>query len=548
MTHKKRFKLYKSGKKWCVMAIAVIAMAFGMANTQSINADDSANTESATTQLSNDSNNDSAVNSISDQKNNQTTSTNENTTQKQSTTTNTSSNSGTQNNLNVSAPDEWTSQVNDSKQNTEQQIPNANAESAQDSSNKVAQPNASTAVTQVINGTSNISTQTITKHAAVSDTFTGWQQDDQGEWKFYKDGQIQLGRSYSYLPTVTINGQGQGYNWYLIDDGVVKSGVQKWAGTYYYFDPVTYLRVDNNYVQSQWGDWYMFGPDGRIATRVYKWAGTYYYFDPVTYLRVDNNYVQSQWGDWYMFGPDGRIATRVYKWAGTYYYFDPVTYLRVDNNYVQSQWGDWYMFGPDGRIETGAHRWMGSVYYFDPVTYLRVDNGWREGLYFGADGRLVNGGFSTGIINWFLQREGRLTYSMYGSRIGADGTADCSGSMTAALWSVGASGKGGFVYSTETLHGYLLNNGYYLAYEGDGPVDLHYGDIIIWGRRGYSYGGAGHTMVATGSGNYQTVISTCYLTGGAAGTAVQEVYYNDYWNDDSRPYQYVYRLINPSRN
>ena len=55
-------------------------------------------------------------------------------------------------------------------------------------------------------------------------------------------------------------------------------------------------------------------------------------------------------------------------------------------------------------------------------------------------------------------------------------------------------------------------------------------------------------MVVTGSGDYQTVISTCYLTEGERGTAVQEVYYNNYWNDDDQPYQYVYRLINPARN
>jgi hypothetical protein len=118
----------------------------------------------------------------------------------------------------------------------------------------------------------------------------------------------------------------------------------------------------------------MFGQDGRIATKVYKWAGTYYYFDPVTYLRVDNDYRQSQWGDWYMFGQDGRIATKVYKWAGSYYYFDPVTYLRVDNDYRQSQWGDWYLFGQDGRILSGLQKWVGSYYYFDPVTYLKVTN------------------------------------------------------------------------------------------------------------------------------------------------------------------------------
>ena len=331
----------------------------------------------------------------------------------------------------------------------------------------------------------------------------GWVKEEKG-WTYYTNGTTNTGRAYSYLPTITANGKGTGSNWYLTDNGVVQSGVQ-------------------------------------------QWADTYYDFDPTTYLRVDNNYVQSQWGDWYLFGNDGRILTKVQQWAGTYYYFDPVTYLRVDNDYRQSQWGDWYMFGPDGRIQTGARRWAGSVYYFDPVTYLRVDNGWREGLYFGADGRLVNGGFSTRVINWFLQREGKITYSMYGSRTGADGTADCSGSMTMALRTAGASAPQ-IIYSTETLHSYLLNNGYYLAYEGRGQeATLQYGDVIIWGKKAASLGGNGHTMVATGSGNNPTVISTCYLTEGQRGTAIQEVNYDWYWNDDNRPYQYVYRLRDQAR-
>ena len=288
----------------------------------------------------------------------------------------------------------------------------------------------------------------------------GWVKEEKG-WTYYTNGTTNTGRAYSYLPTITANGKGTGSNWYLTDNGVVQSGVQ--------------------------------------------------------------------------------------QWADTYYDFDPTTYLRVDNNYVQSQWGDWYMFGPDGRIQTGARRWAGSVYYFDPVTYLRVDNGWREGLYFGADGRLVNGGFSTRVINWFLQREGKITYSMYGSRTGADGTADCSGSMTMALRTAGASAPQ-IIYSTETLHSYLLNNGYYLAYEGRGQeATLQYGDVIIWGKKAASLGGNGHTMVTTGSGDNPTVISTCYLTQGQRGTAIQEVNYDWYWNDDNRPYQYVYRLYNQAR-
>ena len=259
----------------------------------------------------------------------------------------------------------------------------------------------------------------------------GWFKSSKGNWTYYTNNQVTPGRDYVAMPTIN----GTGTSWYLMDNGVAQWGVQRWAGTYYYFDPQTYTRVDNNYVQSQWGDWYMFGPDGRIATKVYQWYETYYYFDPITYLRVDNDYRQSQWGLWYMFGKNGRIVTGPYKymgglyyfdpstylrvdntyvatqpdgrgyllgadgraltgvqqWYGSYYYFDPTTYLRVDNNYVQSQWGSWYMFGPDGKIVTGLKEWYGNYYYFDPTTYLKVTNTWIGDQYFGSDGARFNG-------------------------------------------------------------------------------------------------------------------------------------------------------------
>ena len=62
-------------------------------------------------------------------------------------------------------------------------------------------------------------------------------------------------------------------------------------------------------------------------------SGTYYYFDPVTRLRVDNAYVKSQWGLWYMFGSNGQIVTGPYSWQGSTYYFDPSSYLRVENQF-----------------------------------------------------------------------------------------------------------------------------------------------------------------------------------------------------------------------
>ena len=232
------------------------------------------------------------------------------------------------------------------------------------------------------------------------------------------------GTQYVQLPTIPDTNVQGNTNWYFVKDGIAQSGVQQWAGTYYYFDPTTYLRVDNDYRQSQWGDWYMFGNDGRVVSGLYnykgntyyanpstylrekntyiqtekdgrgvllgndgaalsgvqQWAGTYYYFDPVTHLRVDNNYVQSQWGDWYLFGNDGRILSGVQQWAGTYYYFDPTTYLRVDDDYVTSQWGLKYMFGKDGRIATGLYKWdkNNQWYYFNPTTYLAVTNNYIQ--------------------------------------------------------------------------------------------------------------------------------------------------------------------------
>ncbi|WP_395319452.1 NlpC/P60 family protein [Fructilactobacillus frigidiflavus] len=189
--------------------------------------------------------------------------------------------------------------------------------------------------------------------------------------------------------------QSQWGDWYMFgNDGKIATKVTPWAGTYYYFDPVTYLKVTNDYVPAQWGDYYMFGDDGRIVSGVTPWAGTYYDFDPVTYLKVTNDYVKSQWGDWYMFGDDGRIVSGVTPWEGTYYDFDPVTYLKVTNDYVQSQWGDWYLFGDDGKIVSGLADWAGSTYYFDPSSYLKVTNTVKNVngyyYYFDNSGRLMS--------------------------------------------------------------------------------------------------------------------------------------------------------------
>lgn len=350
MNLRKHYKLYKSGKQWCTMAIAVVASTIAM--TTAVNADTNiANTgeQEVRDAVQADNNNLSDTNEVKLPS----------TTENSVTTPNaTSENKTTDNSANTIQTNADTNDQN-TVTNTQDQD-NSATENASVENKTASATNNNLFATRALS---------LAVQPQASENKNGWVNDN-GQWTFYTNNQVNNGRDYSYLPTIN----GNGNSWYLVDNGVVQSGVQQWAGTYYYFDPDTYLRVDNNYVQSQWGMWYLFGDDGRIQTGVQKWAGSYYYFDPSTYLRVDNDYRQSQWGMWYMFGHDGRIATRVYQWAGTYYYFDPVTYLRVDNNYVQSQWGDWYLFGNDGRILSGLQQWAGNYYYFDPSTYLKVTN------------------------------------------------------------------------------------------------------------------------------------------------------------------------------
>lgn len=402
-----------------------------------------------------------------------------------------------------------------------------------------------------------VGTSTITTNASSSDANNnvdnGWKQGSKGDWTYYTNGKVTQGRDYVSLPSIT----GSGSNWYLVDNGVAQSGVQKWMGSFYYFDPTTHLRVDNDYREQVWsnGDhyWYMFGNDGRIISGIYNWQGSIYYFDPSSYLRVDNQYIATQPdGRGYLFGQDGRAVSGVYWWVGTYYYFDPVTHLRVDNDYREQVWSngvhDWYMFGPGGRIVTGIYNWMGSIYYFDQSSYLKVVNDWRDGMYFGADGRLIdaNNTFSGRVISWFRRHEGKLTYSMNGARDGSDGTADCSGAMTEALYEAGAS-KPTEVYDTESIAPYLNGNGYELVYSGQNYFNPRFGDIVIWGVPGHSKDGNGHIVVISSMSNNPNCLSVNWLTHGAPGTAVSENNYYQYWSNHGQMYQQVFRPVNIAR-
>ena len=341
MDKKMHYKLYKSGKSWLCMALVTVSVAMGMGLTTVVHADSQVNVNQATTEVQSES--DSSLNVAS---------------------------SSTQVNETATVQAESSSSTN-------KDINLANSQSSEAMANSAV---ASTTAKQAAT-TSTINNSTTTPE-------NGWNSDHTA---FYQSGKLANG----YV-------QADDGNYYMFKDGIRQKGVQKWMGTYYYFDPTTYLRVDNDYREQVWQDgthdWYMFGKNGQIVTGKYDWQGNVYYFDPSSYLKVVNDYRATESdGRGVLLSSNGAALSGVQKWMGTYYYFDPVTKLRVDNNYVQSQWGLWYMFGNNGQIVSGRYDWQGSTYYFDPSSFLKVSNDYRaterdgRGVLLGSDGRALSG-------------------------------------------------------------------------------------------------------------------------------------------------------------
>lgn len=133
---------------------------------------------------------------------------------------------------------------------------------------------------------------------------------------------------------------------------------------------------------------------------------------------------------------------------------------------------------------------------------------------------------------------GKFSYSMFGSRTGADGTADCSGFVYRCVQAGGGKGYP-FVPSTETLHEYLKQNGFALISENR-EWNMQAGDIVIWGKKGQSAGAGGHTGICLDGQNW--VECTAYRN---LGVTIQN--HDVRWEMNGGPYFYVYRLIGGSK-
>lgn len=98
------------------------------------------------------------------------------------------------------------------------------------------------------------------------------------------------------------------------------------------------------------------------------------------------------------------------------------------------------------------------------------------------------------VIEWFLQRQGRVSYSMI-NRNGAS-SYDCSSSIYHALIYAGILPQGFRIGNTETEFVDLPKFGFQrIEADANGYIPTQRGDIFIWGKQGYTNGAGGHTGI-----------------------------------------------------
>lgn len=374
----------------------------------------------------------------------------------------------------------------------------------------------------------------------------------------------------AYKGVVELNGN----HYYFDNNGQIHVGFLKVGRNTQYFDQTTAKRATGQ--KNINGSWYLFDGNGNMKYG-FQWISNQkktVYYDLNGQMQYGQQHLS---GYWYLLHMNtGAMLTGIQDLTP---YGQKKKCLYAGNGRMQygqqNYRGHWYLFDRrTGAMQTGfkdlksygqnkvvyyadngqmQYRWQvigHDQYYFDTSSGARyagrrkIGNRWYS---FNGNGTLKC--FTARVLNWFFNRRGRLTYSMYGSRTGADGTADCSGSMVAALRGAGAS-RPAYTYNTESIHPYLKSNGYYLAREGrDVNYVPQYGDIVIWGKKGYSGGGGGHIMIMSSAGSDAKCISTCgYYWDknpnsiyGARGQAVQEFKYKWYHGTHNNMYYYVYR-------
>ena len=104
------------------------------------------------------------------------------------------------------------------------------------------------------------------------------------------------------------------------------------------------------------------------------------------------------------------------------------------------------------------------------------------------------------VIEWFQQRQGRVSYSM--NYRNGPSSYDCSSSVYHALIYAGILPQGFRIGNTETLFVDLPKFGFQrIEADINGYIPTQRGDIFIWGKQGYTNGADGHTGIFIDSNN-----------------------------------------------
>ena len=190
---------------------------------------------------------------------------------------------------------------------------------------------------------------------------------------------------------------------------------------------------------------------------------------------------------------------------------------------------DIWQYGSEGYTMDGISGTGGGIDYVDTnISYIDFNN--EYGSSSSTPTQSVENPIIQKMIDWFYARKGKISYSM----INRDGpnSYDCSSSVYYALRECGFP-KASYPCNTETLHDWLMNNGYERI-TNNSPWEARRGDIFIWGKRAASLGGAGHTGVFI---DHDNIIHTNYS---ANGISIDN--HDRRWVYAGRPYYRVYRL------
>lgn len=558
MDVKKRFKLYKSGKRWVALALLFGGTAFFIETNQTV-----ANADESVAQTSVQSEPDNSMQVQTEDKQ-------ESADQKDSSEATQPVQSDSQQSTVAEETQEKAATTEETEKAASQSTPKAAEQSTVSAPTEqtLSQKNNPVVTTQPKKtGFQKSQDEKKTYYYDGSGNMVHGQQNINGKWYLFDEQTGEMKTGFQYISS-------QKKKVYYSNAGQMQYGQQHIDRYWYLFDNFTgAMQTGFQYIANQRKVVY-YNNDGQMQYGRQKISGRTYDMNRMTGAVSHGSGQQNIGGKWYLFNKNGTARTG-FQWIvnqkKTVYY----------NNKGQMQYGQqrigngWYLFSwGTGAMQTGfkdlksygqnkivyyadngqmQYRWQvigHDQYYFDASSGARyagrrkIGNRWYS---FNGNGTLKC--FTARVLNWFFNRRGKLTYSMYGSRTGADGTADCSGSMVAALRGAGAS-RPAYTYNTESIHPYLKSNGYYLAREGrDGNYVPRYGDIVIWGKKGYSGGDGGHIMIMSSAGSDAKCISTCgYYWDknpnsiyGARGKAVQEFNYKWYHGTHNYMYYYVYR-------